>query len=166
MRAVADFFIPSDEVWERHASGWSVWTRMATGPLLPLAVLAHVWIGWGWALAATAVLAVWLWLNPRIFAKPASTRPWHSRAVLGERVWLNREKVPVPAHHAAAARLLSAVAGLGAAIALLAALVGWVWPTVLGTLIMALGKLWFCDRMVWLYDDMRDAAPEYRAWLY
>lgn len=25
-------------------------------------------------------------------------------------------------------------------------------------------KLWFVDRMAWLYADMRDATPEFRAW--
>jgi hypothetical protein len=26
-------------------------------------------------------------------------------------------------------------------------------------------KLWFVDRMVWLYEDMRQEMPEYRDWL-
>jgi hypothetical protein len=25
--------------------------------------------------------------------------------------------------------------------------------------------MWFCDRMVWLYDDMKDKHPPYAAWL-
>jgi hypothetical protein len=32
--------------------------------------------------------------------------------------------------------------------------------------VIMLGKLWFVDRMVWLYEDMKDATPEYRSWLY
>ena len=40
------------------------------------------------------------------------------------------------------------------------------WPTIFGVALTALGKLWFVDRMVWLYEDMKDARPEYRAWLY
>lgn len=166
MKALSRIFIGSDEVWERHASGWSVWTRVATGPLLPLAILSHVWIGWPWSLAMTALLGAWLWLNPRIFAKPKTTRPWHSRAVLGERVWINRNEVPIPAHHTHAAFILSVIAAIGSVIALLGAIAGWVWPTLLGTVVMVLGKLWFCDRMVWLYDDMNDTVPEYRSWLY
>jgi len=27
------------------------------------------------------------------------------------------------------------------------------------------GKLWFLDRMVWLWQDMQDAMPEYRSLL-
>lgn len=166
MKVLSRLFIGSEAVWERHASGWSVWTRVATGPLLPFAILSHIRIGWTWALAITTLLAVWLWLNPRIFAKPKTTRPWHARAVLGERVWINRDKVPIPAHHARAAFIVSLIAAAGSVIALFAAIVGWFWPTISGTAVMVLGKLWFCDRMVWLYDDMKDAVPEYRSWLY
>ncbi len=39
------------------------------------------------------------------------------------------------------------------------------WPTLLGMTLTFLGKLWFVDRMVWLYEDMRNATPEYRSWL-
>jgi hypothetical protein len=28
------------------------------------------------------------------------------------------------------------------------------------------GKLWFCDRMVRIYEEMESADPEYRQWLY
>ena len=27
-------------------------------------------------------------------------------------------------------------------------------------------KSWFNDRMVLLYEEMKDASPEYRSWLY
>ena len=39
-------------------------------------------------------------------------------------------------------------------------------PTVLGLVLSVGAKLWFCDRMVWLYRDMQEAVPEYREWLY
>ncbi len=34
----------------------------------------------------------------------------------------------------------------------------------LGWTIMMLGKLWFIDRMVWLYEDMRGTNPDYASW--
>ena len=40
------------------------------------------------------------------------------------------------------------------------------WPTLLGTALTSLGKLWFVDYMVWLYEDMKDATPESRNWGY
>jgi hypothetical protein len=40
------------------------------------------------------------------------------------------------------------------------------WPTVFGMTLVMVGKLWFVDRMVWLYEDMKNASPEYQSWLY
>jgi uncharacterized membrane protein len=34
-----------------------------------------------------------------------------------------------------------------------------------GTLLAAGAKLWFVDRMVWLFEDMCRAEPHYRNWL-
>jgi hypothetical protein len=60
------------------------------------------------------VLALaWNWLNPHAFSRPASTDNWASKAVLGERVWLNRDVVPVPAHHRRLPAILSIGSGIG-----------------------------------------------------
>jgi hypothetical protein len=40
-----------------------------------------------------------------------------------------------------------------------------IWPTVAGASVGILGKTWYVDRMVWLYEDMKD-TPEYGRWLY
>jgi hypothetical protein len=40
------------------------------------------------------------------------------------------------------------------------------WPTVLGAVIQYAGKFWFLDRMVWLFEDMRDTDPKYAQWVY
>lgn len=160
----ARLFGMSEYVWLRHASPWSVWTRVASLPPLLLAVWSHHWIGW-WVLLPVALVVVWLWLNPRLFPPPRSTRGWASRATFGERVWLNRRDVPVPDHHILVAHLLSAAAGAGFAVALVGAAIGWLLPTVAGGAVAWFAKMWFCDRMVWLYDDMKDADPRYAAWL-
>jgi len=36
----------------------------------------------------------------------------------------------------------------------------------LGLPVTYMGKSWFLDRMVWLYEDMKETHPEYRKWLY
>jgi hypothetical protein len=41
-----------------------------------------------------------------------------------------------------------------------------IWPTLLGVVLVYLGKLWFIDRMVWIYQDMKDENLEYQSWLY
>jgi hypothetical protein len=40
-----------------------------------------------------------------------------------------------------------------------------VWPTLFGAALVYCGKLWFLDRMVWLYADMALQHEQYRAWL-
>lgn len=153
-----------DRVWARHASGWSVWTRFATFPVLLLAIWSHAWIGW-WALAAIAAVVLWLWINPRLFPPPRSTRSWHARATFGERVWLNRGAVPIPRHHVLAASVLQGIAGVGALLAVGGAVLNLIWWAVLGAVFVYAGKMWFLDRMVWLFEDMKDREPRYRAWL-
>ena len=39
-------------------------------------------------------------------------------------------------------------------------------PPILAMLLVIAAKTWFVDRMVWLFDDMKDTRPEYRSWLY
>ena len=41
-----------------------------------------------------------------------------------------------------------------------------IWPTVFGIVVVFLGKTWFLDRMVRIYEEMKDANSEYRSWLY
>lgn len=154
----------SDDVWMRHANPWSGYTRMATTPFYFLAIWSHVWIGW-WALLPCALLAVWTWLNPRIFPAPGSTDNWMSKGVMGERVYLNRKSVPIPAHHVVWATILSSAS----LVCLLVAAYGFVvqdfWAAFLGFHMAGAFKIWFVDRMVWLYDDMAPTHPDYAAWL-
>ncbi len=152
------------EVWKRHASGWSVWTRFATLPFLYLAIWSFSVTHWFNATGLTAAVIFWLWLNPRIFPAPRRFDRWHSRAVLGERVWLNRSAIPVPAHENRKALVFSAIAGLGFLLGLWGALSPSVEIMVAGMLITYAGKLAFLAVMVQIYDLMRDAHPLYRSW--
>jgi hypothetical protein len=150
--------------WERHANPWSVWTRVPVLPLLALAIWARVWIGW-WTLVPLAVLLIWTWLNPRAFPPPASTAGWASRAVLGERVWLARAAVPVPAHHHRLVAVTIAISLAGIPFLVVGLWRLEVWPVLLGLALALLGKFWFLDRMVWLFDEMAAQHPIYGAWL-
>jgi hypothetical protein len=164
-RKIAHYFRMNEEAWARHANPWSGWTRNTCLPLLIIAIWSRAWLGW-WALVSVALAVLWMWLNPRIFPKPCSTNNWASKAVLGERVWLNRDEVPVPEHHRIVPLVLNAVSTIGTVFLIWGLIALEVWPTLLGTAIVYLGKLWFVDRMVWLYEDMKDATPEYKSWLY
>lgn len=161
---IASAFRMDEATWQRHANPWSVYTRMATVPFIVLAFWSPAWIGW-WSLVPIAIVFVWLWFNPRVFPPPKSTNNWASKAVFGERVWLNRKNVPIPAHHSRAANLLSVLGTIGVPAFLYGIVTQELWPALFGMALTFVGKLWFIDRMVWLYEDMKDATPEYRSWL-
>ena len=156
----------SEEVWFRHANPWSGWTRFATYPFLILAFWSRAWIGI-WFLIPVAVVFIWVWLNPRIFSKPKSTNNWMSKGVFGEKIFTGRKKAKtqIPAHHVTAASITTMISMIGVAILVYGLVVLEIWPAVAGASIGILGKVWYVDRMVWLYEDVKH-IPEYKEWLY
>jgi hypothetical protein len=153
----------NDRVWMRHANPWSGYTRLATAPFLFLAIWSHVWIGW-WALAPLAVLLLWIWLNPRVFPPPRDTDNWMSKGVFGERIWLNRREVPIPRRFERTADLLTSGAAVGVAIAAYGFTVADFWASLFGCTLAVVFKMWFVDRMVWLFEVMKAADPRYAGW--
>ena len=110
-------------------------------------------------------MSLWTWINPRLFRPPVSTRSWASRATFGERIWLNRQAIPIPGHHARAAALLSFASATGFLISVYGAIAIDATALAGGGVLAWTAKMWFVDRMVWLYEDMKDRSPEYRGWL-
>ena len=156
---IARAFAMDEATWARHANPWSGWTRVATLPLLVLALWSRAWIGPWWAAALVLVLLGWTWVNPRAFPPPRSTANWMSRGVLGERHWLASGTVPIPPHHRRVPTLLAALAATGLPVLAWGVAMLEVWPTLLGLVLAMLGKLWFVDRMVWLQRDMEGGPP-------
>jgi len=161
---VASVFRLNDENWMRHANPVSVWTRFTVLPLLILAFWSRVWLGW-WSLIPIALALAWTFLNPVVFPRAKSTNNWASKGVLGERVWANRNVVPVPEHHRRTPNLLNAFSAVGMVLLIWGVVALSVWPTLTGTVIGFAFKVWYVDRMVWLYEDMKH-LPEYGKWLY
>lgn len=142
-----------DEVWERHANPFSVWSRFTVLPLFALAVWSRVWIGWG-CLIPVLLVALWTWINPRLFAKPVNTDNWASKGVRGERYFLKRKAVPIPHHHLLATRILGPLSGFAALVFLWGLWALNLWATLTGLILTMVFKAWFVDRMVWLTEDM------------
>jgi len=162
---ITTIFGMNDEIWMRHANPWSVWTRYAALPILVLSIWSRAWIGW-WSMIPITLSAVWIWINPRVFKKPASTNNWASMAVLGERVWLNRKLIAVPEQFEPVIKVLNAISGVGTLVCILGLVIQSFWMTVFGMAVLILSKSWFLDRMVWLYQEMKDRNEEYGKWLY
>ncbi|NDW04463.1 DUF6653 family protein [Jiella pacifica] len=150
-----------DAAWARHANPLSVWSRVATLPLLVLAFWTRAWIGW-WCLLPVAAVVIFVFVNPRLFAPPARQDSWAARATYGERLFLARRERAVPPHHRRVALLLTSVSAAGVVPLVYGLAVLQVWPTLFGLVLAMGGKLWFCDRMVWLHEDMRGENPPRR----
>lgn len=163
-RWISRVFGLDDEAWMRHANPWSVWTRSMALPLLVVSFWSREWLGW-WAVIPVMLSVAWIFVNPRVFPEPDSTDNWASKSVLGERVWMNRDEIPVPSRHRRAPHLLNLVAAIGGLLGVWGVIALQVWPTVLGVTLVYLGKLWYLDRMAWLYEDMKH-VDRYKEWLY
>lgn len=140
-----------DETWLRHSNPWSGWSRITVLPLLCLAIWSRDWLGWHTIWPVLAVL-IWTWVNPRLFGPPKTQSAWMTKGVLGERIWLARATNPIPRHHAKMASILNFAAGLSVVVMGLG-----LWQLDFGLtfagLLGAMGsKLWFLDRMVWLWS--------------
>ncbi|CTQ51454.1 DUF6653 family protein [Jannaschia donghaensis] len=149
--------------WARHANPWSVYSRIVGGSFVFAALWSPFWIGY-WGIPAILLAALWVRLNPRMFPAPTHTDGWATQAVLGERAFLNRAQVPIPRHHAVAAYVTSALAGLFLLIVVAAFLTRDFWLALTAWHAATIAKLWFCDRMTWLWADMKTATAKYRAW--
>ena len=162
---VTSLFGLNDETWIRHSNKWSVWTRLLILPLLAIAIWSRVWIGW-YSLLFVVILLFWTWINPRFFRKPKTTKHWASKAVFGERVWLKTKELPIPKHHKSAIAVLNTVTGLGLPFLAWGLYALHVWSIILGLTLVILGKMWFLDRMVWVYEDMKNKSKKYLSWEY
>ncbi len=161
-RRVARVFRLDDAGWARHANPWSGWSRAVTAlPVLVLAVWSRIWLGW-WSLIPVAGALAWIWLNPRAFGPAADDSAWITKGVLGERLWVNRDRVPVPERHQTVPHILNLAQLAGLPFLVWGLIVLQVWPTVVGVLLIAGTKLWFIDRMAILYEDMITADPGLR----
>lgn len=163
-RKIANLFKLTDGNWMKHANPWSVWTRYSVLPIIVLAFWSRVWIVW-WSIIPVIISLAWIYFNPVFFGKAKSTKNWASKSVLGERVWLNRDKIDVPKYHQTLPNILNGVSSAGMILSIWAIVTLSIWPAILGISLTYLGKSWYLDRMVWLYEDMKH-LPEYGKWLY
>lgn len=165
-RRIAKLFRLTDERWMKHANPWSVWTRYTVLPLIILAFWSRVWIGW-WCLVPGVISLLWMFFNPVFFTKPRSTKNWASKSVLGERVFLNRDNVEIPdIHKTPLYGILNTISSVGVVISIWSIIYYSVWGATLGIALAYLGKSWYLDRMVWLYETMKTLNEEYQKWDY
>ena len=164
-KKLAQLFGMDEKARSRHTNPWSVLTRISAVPLLGLSIYSRVWLDW-WSLAPILTTILWIWLNPRVFRKPKSTNNWASKVVLGEWVRMNRKEVSIPKHHIVWPNIITFFGIISMFLFVYGLIVLHVWFIIFGGILVMLTKLWYADRVVWLYEDMKDATPEYKSWLY
>lgn len=143
-----------DETWLRHANPASVWTRFAVLPLLALSVWSRDWIGW-YCLIPVVLSVVWMFVNPLFFPPPRSMNNWASKSVLGERIWVGRDRSELPEQfRSRIPALIGAYQVVGMVPLAYGLVVLDLTAVVLGILLVQGGKLWYLDRMVLLFEDM------------
>lgn len=151
------------KVWARHANPLSGYSRLLSGPAVFFALWSLWWISW-WALLPISLIIIWIYINPRLFPPPTHTQSWVTKGVLGERVFINRKGVPIPDHHVRMGWITSLISMVFVLIAAYGLLVQDFWAAFTGWHASILAKVWFLDRMVWLWEDMKEATPQYQAW--
>ena len=149
--------------WARHANPISVYSRIFGGSLIFLAAWSPFWFGWSGAFLILLAL-VWNWVNPRLFPPPTDTKSWATQGVLGERAYINRKITPVPFGFEHAANLTTALSLTFLLLTIIAFIRQDFWFAFTAWHGATAAKLWFVDRMAWLWTKMRDATPEYKAW--
>ena len=133
--------------------------------VMALAIWSRVWLGW-WSLALLAGIAVWTWLNPRVFAAPRSTKHWSSRSVLGERLWLERKKMTLSGRERVMPHVGNIISLVGLVVLAYGLIDLVVWAAVVGTVVTIGGKLYFLDEMTRIYAAHKDEDPVWAGWLY
>lgn len=156
---IAKVFQLEGDSWLRHANPWSIGSRFATLPFLILAVWSRVWIGW-YSLIPIVLLIIWLLINPTLFKKPKRFDGWAAKAVLGERFWTERSKRPIPKHHIAVVYILTVFQVIGTITLFIGLYYLEIYHTIAGAFLIYTFKIWFLDRMVWIYQDMSEVLEE------
>ncbi len=153
-KRIAKIFKLDGENWMKHTNPWSIWTRFSTLPFLILAVWSRVWIGW-YCLIPIAILIVWIIINPTLFKKPKNIDNWGAQAVLGERCWAERKTSPVPKHHSTPVLILTILQTIGGIILIIGLWKLEISLTIMGSITTYMAKMWFLDRMVWIFREMK-----------
>ena len=123
--------------------------------ILILAIWSRVWIDW-YSLIPIILLIIWLKMNPTLFKTPQNLDNWGSKSVLSERYWSERKMKPVPKQHNTPVLILTILQAIGGII-----LIVGLWKLdisliIIGTIIIYMAKMWFLDRMVWIFENMKN----------
>jgi hypothetical protein len=152
---IADIFGLDDERWLQHANPLSVYSRYTVLPLIIISIWSRKWLEI-YFLMPLAFSLLWTYLNPRFFSKPDSLDNWASKSILGERIWKDKGSFDVGRDFIIQVRILNFIQTLGIPPLAWGLYYYKFWPILTGVILLNLGKSWFLDRMVWLYEQHKN----------
>lgn len=87
-----------------------------------------------------------------MFAAPVTYDAWMSKGVLGEKIFLDHRS-EIAGHHRKVADLLAWLSFPGVVVMGIGLWQFWLDWVIFGAVCTAGAKLWFLDRMVWIYTE-------------
>lgn len=159
LKKIASIMRLDDTTWLRHANPWSVWTRVLGLLILIISIWSRIWIGY-YSLIPTVLSIIWIWINPRFFSPPINYLNWATQSVLGERAFLAIPPSELPSHHRLLPKILNLISAVGAILIAISLYELNINHLLTGTIVQLGSKLWYLDRMVWLYTDVK-SNPKY-----
>ncbi|MTH98305.1 DUF6653 family protein [Roseibium sp. RKSG952] len=157
-------FLARGPLWQQKVYPATVYFRILGLPALSAAIWSHVALGTGPAFLLTCATVVIMMLAPRLFGRPKGNLRWAAKSVYGERIWLNRAKLPIPNDDAGNALAMFFTWMIGTGVMIWGSIEALPVIAVPGLVIAMAAHISFQDRMVKVFNKMETAHPLYRFW--
>nr|MEC9417607.1 DUF6653 family protein [Pseudomonadota bacterium] len=148
----------------KPAPALATFMKILAPGMLTGALWTQAWLGvWGALLLAFAVLAGVIAV-PRLVGETGKASSWAKRVSFGEKIWLNRLFLPVPATDSARITTLYLVFWMGGLIALLGGFLSSPILSLTGLAVAYAAQFVSFGKLIQLYQTMKDKTPLYRFW--
>ncbi|MES0808618.1 DUF6653 family protein [Roseibium sp. SCPC15] len=142
----------------------STYAKIVAPALLSAAIWAKLLVGGLFSVVLLAGVLLLLFKLPSLLSGKQQADSWARRASYGERIWLNRLLIPIPADVNQKITILYLVFWTGTLIAMLGAVSSSLLLTATGLLVAYAAQAVCLGKLIGLYNEMKDKAPLYRFW--
>ncbi|MEM9634139.1 MAG: DUF6653 family protein [Pseudomonadota bacterium] len=142
----------------------STYAKILAPALLSAAIWAKLLVGGVISVLLLAGVLLFLFKLPSLFPGNRQSNSWAQQASFGERIWLNRLLIPVPADVNQRITILYLVFWTGTLIAMLGAVSSSLLLSGTGLLVAYAAQGVCLGKLIGLYKEMKDKAPLYRFW--
>ncbi|MES0882336.1 DUF6653 family protein [Roseibium sp. SCP14] len=142
----------------------STYAKIFAPALLSAAIWAKLVVGGVFSMILLASVLLFLFKLPSIFSGRNQKDNWAQRASFGERIWLNRILIPIPADVNQRITILYLVFWTGTLIAILGAVSSSLLLSATGLLVAYAAQGVCLGKLIGLYNEMKEKTPLYRFW--